>query len=386
MAEPAPTYVDAGDALWAAERAVDQALRSQGMIAATDRLSSDFMRTMHALAVDAAAAGGELSQARCVALNNVFWLAKTCPDPWKQRDALVADPALSKQALANAITCAEALCISGPQDQRSPDRNLVCQAAAVMLEVVLTVDAGDQVKNARAAEINAALRQAVLALPVGAVLKSQEPPPTAATTEIRPPAAPQGVGSVGDASQTVLPSIACPARLHDGETCVAVTTATLFQESNVVRSIKYGGLSGRARISRGLSYRAGSYDVERTRAPKIERIAEGTLCVTDQRLIFLSDAKNLDLPFSKLLSCATQPGTVEVTRSNSGRLLFEYADPAAVAAFEQVTNTSPDRRLAIEAEPPPSRSYRVGRSIGHAFKLAGLIGLFLIVVLVRVLI
>lgn len=162
--------------------------------------------------------------------------------------------------------------------------------------------------------------------------------------------------ATGPASPAPLLAVPCPARLRDGETCFAVCNVTLDQESNVVRRVRYGGLATRVKIIKGLSYRAGSYNVDRTRAPKVERIASGTLCVTDQRLLFLSEVKNLDLPYARLLSTSTDTGRIEVTRNNSGRLIFEQVSGPAVLAFEQLAGTSPAHRLNNEAYRIPTSS------------------------------
>ena len=372
MVEAAVTVEQAGDALYTAYRVAQESATVLKADVGGNDFRSVFIGAFRIVTIHVAGADAPLSTDEINTIDHIFWLDKADTDA--AAAAVIVHPDQVSDALgflasmAQVINQADQL-VAKPSDRTS---NQLIVSAERVLQAALGSGSVEELGRARYTKVMAQLTQD---LP-----KENIPAPAAAPTQ-------SGTYPTEGAGEQITPAaglqpVSCPARLHAGETCYATASAVLFQESNVLRSVRYRGLSGRVGIVRGVSYRSGSYKVDRSRTPKIERIADGTLCITDQRLIFLSDTKNLDLPFAKLLSCSTEPNIIEVTRPNAGRILFEYVDPSAVEVFEQITGTSAEHRQAVAAEPVeydrPTMGYRVGHFLGRALVVA--VGLILLLI------
>lgn len=313
-----------------------------------------FLQAVAILLVYVARSDGELAAGELALIDQIVGSSSSAPSAAPLGTRTLSEPHVVPEAIEQLYRLAGLL--AGPDTP--PSHNPVLVMMDTLLGTVFDTELANAADPTRYRQIMGSLRHAAAAEAYDPTLAS----PTLATIfdEVeRSDASTATFGSdaVADSSArevdppSVLPVVDpafCPARLREGESCYAVTQVVLFQESNVVRQVRFGGFSARARLSRSVSYRAGSYNVDRTHAPKIERIGEGTLCLTNERLLFLSNVKNLDLPFEKLLTCATEPARVIVARANSGRLIFEQIDDAAITAFEQLTDVSPEHRLDLQ--------------------------------------
>jgi hypothetical protein len=356
----------AGDALYDAYRALQNAVDLIDGGLREGNLRSRFVEAIRTVCVYVASADGGLSAEDGNVIDQLLWLDPADNEPIGRalhQDVTRAEHALAElRAMALAVdTAAERIC-----KRRGPQSNEVVRAVDEALSAIVGAD--PSTANYRSSSVLESLRS---------VLPAQQP---TAYPEAQPVPAPASIATAAP-QEPEFPTVPCPARLRDGESCFAVGSVTLYQESNVVRRVRYAGLSARVGIMRGLSYRSGSYNVDRTRAPKTECIANGTLCVTDQRLIFLSDVKNLDLPYARLLACSTRFDAIEVRRSNSGRLIFEHSPIRLVRSFERLTGT---RAAALPSPSSNKRSHWLptfdfsGRRVAALCLAAGMIVMILV--------
>lgn len=323
------------------------------------------VNTFKTVAVDIAQRNGPLSAEQLGTIDSMFYLD------------LGGLPELAQQAagIAGFVEQATGQLVELAHDAGSTTAGSasVVDAADKLSAAALAIGEPGEAGAAQMAKVMERLRRA---LPAAVPLPpAVEPQPPSDELPIAVAVAPE------------LTPVACPARLHDDETCYAIAYASLYQDRNVVSRVGYHGFSGRIRIAKGISYRTGTYGVTRETSEQTQHIADGTLCVTDQRLLFLSDTKNLDLRFDRLLSTATGPFAIEVSRANAGAFLFDGLDTATIEAFEQLTGTPPDARLeatqevAIE-EDDDDEGPSYGFQIGRALAIAGVVALFIIVFLV----
>lgn len=321
-----------------------------------DTFRHDFMTSMQRVASFAVEHDAPVGPDHAHTMRQIFYLDPIAP-PLDPGDQLEVEATLGLRFLSLGAGLVDGANRSLGRPV-GPAENAVVQALSAVIRALLAVDAATDLS---------AMRSGAIIAQLAASLPTEMPTITVPDQAPEPTATPEPISA---ASPRPLVSVPCPARLRAGETCVAVSSATLFQEKNVARRIRYAGLSSRVPIVRGLSYRTGSYAFDRTFSPTTERVGSGTLCITDQRLIFLSNVRNLDLAYGSMLDTGTAPAEIRLSKANSGQLLFREASTYTVEAFEQMTGTPPENRIMREnwttsdLKPKPNLSVVMGRILG----------------------
>ena len=90
-----------------------------------------------------------------------------------------------------------------------------------------------------------------------------------------------------------LPEADCPLMLKRGEICHGVVTATAYKNRTRTVNVGYSGVSTRIKIVWGVYYNAGSYKTGRTTESFLHALGTGHFVVTNKRVIFSSDKKNI---------------------------------------------------------------------------------------------
>jgi tellurite resistance protein len=98
-----------------------------------------------------------------------------------------------------------------------------------------------------------------------------------------------------------LPVVEGGIRLQRGETCHADFPCRLLEKRTITKRVNYAGPSGRIRIMRGLSFRYGSVSVSGVTSEEMRQIDTGSLHITNKRLLFNGAAKNLNIPYKKVI-------------------------------------------------------------------------------------
>lgn len=90
--------------------------------------------------------------------------------------------------------------------------------------------------------------------------------------------------------------------LQKNEYCYFSGNADWLENRTVTQRINYGGPALRFKIMKGVYYRAGSVQVQRITSEQLLEIDFGIVYVTNKRIIFVGNKKNMTIPISKILS------------------------------------------------------------------------------------
>lgn len=115
-----------------------------------------------------------------------------------------------------------------------------------------------------------------------------------------------------------LPIITTPLVLPRGEVCHAQLPCRLQEKRTITKLIRYSGPTGRVRIMKGLSWRYGAISVNRVTSEELRQIDSGTLYITNKRLLFNGAAKNLSVPFKKIVQFTVYKDSLQIEKE-SGR-------------------------------------------------------------------
>jgi hypothetical protein len=124
-----------------------------------------------------------------------------------------------------------------------------------------------------------------------------------------------------------LPEIEADLNLSKNETCYFVRHGVEWYEyrSRTTR-VDYGGLTGRIRICKGVSYRWGSMSPTMARTNELALIKSGSLYLTNKNLIFVGEYQNSTIPLSKILSFEPYSDGVAINKQTGKSPLLMLPD------------------------------------------------------------
>jgi hypothetical protein len=100
---------------------------------------------------------------------------------------------------------------------------------------------------------------------------------------------------------TPLPTVAVPINLQRGEFAHASVSADWSELRKRTVRTGYSGFSTSIRIAKGLSYRVGNYTPSQITVDELTKLDTGTLYVTNKRLIFDGQSKNIALRYGPII-------------------------------------------------------------------------------------
>ena len=89
--------------------------------------------------------------------------------------------------------------------------------------------------------------------------------------------------------------------LEKNESCFLISPVTWFEYRKIPKRINYGGVTGRIKIAKGISYRYGSIAGNRVSQDELVKIDSGTVYFTNKRIIFKGNFGNKSIPLSKII-------------------------------------------------------------------------------------
>lgn len=98
-----------------------------------------------------------------------------------------------------------------------------------------------------------------------------------------------------------IPAINVGIRLYGGEVCYHYCPVSWYEFRQVTRRVNFGGPVLRLKITRGLYWRAGSLGVQRVTEDILKYIDEGTLFLTNRRLIFMGSKGSKNIRLNRIL-------------------------------------------------------------------------------------
>lgn len=120
----------------------------------------------------------------------------------------------------------------------------------------------------------------------------------------------------------------CSLNLQANEIAHVQLAASLLEE-RVVRSGYVGGYSGFSlRIAKGVRWHVGGSRGQRVSERAIVPVSRGSLCLTNQRIVFLGNPKSIEMKWAKILGVVPYEDGLQVQVSNRVKSpLFQFSDP-----------------------------------------------------------
>lgn len=128
-----------------------------------------------------------------------------------------------------------------------------------------------------------------------------------------------------------LEPVDAPILLKRGEFCVYVVTAEAFEDRSRTVRFNYHGPTARIPIMKGVSYRIGSIQPSRQTEEYQHSFGAGALCMTNQRLLWVSPKKSISVPLSNIVRFDQFTDGLRIFKGSGKPLLFVWQDEDRVA-------------------------------------------------------
>lgn len=133
-------------------------------------------------------------------------------------------------------------------------------------------------------------------------------------------------------SQPLAP-VNAPVLLKKGEFCVHAATAEALEDRSRTVRVGYHGPSARIRIAKGLYYNVGSAAVSRQTETYQHSFGAGVLCVTNQRLLWISPDRSISTPLGNIVRFDPYSDGIRIFKGTGKPLLFIWSDASRVATI-----------------------------------------------------
>lgn len=111
-----------------------------------------------------------------------------------------------------------------------------------------------------------------------------------------------------------IPAIDAGFNLYRGERCFFRCDATWYELKQVTRRFNYGGPAIRIKIMKGVYWRAGSLGVQRMSEDVLKHLDNGTLFLTNKRIIFMGGRRNRNIRLSRILDFEIYSNGVQIEK------------------------------------------------------------------------
>lgn len=130
------------------------------------------------------------------------------------------------------------------------------------------------------------------------------------------------VNLVSEGDIRLPPIVYSPIICKKGEKVSLVLENISFMESKAVRATNglYGGPS--FRIARGINYKIGAVSTRSESHEEIKVIDEGTLTLTNKRLIFMGSKRNVNINLNKILAINDYKDGISINRENKQKMEY----------------------------------------------------------------
>lgn len=128
-----------------------------------------------------------------------------------------------------------------------------------------------------------------------------------------------------------LEPVDAPVLLKRGEFCVYVVTAEAFADRSRTVRVNYHGPTVRIPIVKGVSYRIGSMQPSRQTEEYQHSFGTGALCMTNQRLLWVSPKKSISVPLSNIVHFDPFTDGLKIFKGTGKPLLFVWQGEDRVA-------------------------------------------------------
>lgn len=128
-----------------------------------------------------------------------------------------------------------------------------------------------------------------------------------------------------------LPIVQTNISLQKGESCfICVPNVNWFELRAVRKSVSYSGYSTSFKVAKGFYLRSGSYKPRSYSVDQMTLIDNGTLYLTNKRIIFTGYKKNSNTKIEKILSVSPYEGGVQIDKETGKSPLLQFTDRADI--------------------------------------------------------
>lgn len=119
-----------------------------------------------------------------------------------------------------------------------------------------------------------------------------------------------------------------PFMLSKNETLIWMFRNIVLHEQKIKKEYRGSSNGFNIRVAKGIYYRTGGFKGTPVETSYMQRISEGSVCLTDKNLYFSSMEKSLKIPYDKIISLESYSNGLGVQKdgSNSKPVFFEKLD------------------------------------------------------------
>ena len=120
----------------------------------------------------------------------------------------------------------------------------------------------------------------------------------------------------------------CPTNFipQKGEVCIYTNECEAKERKMVTKRVNYAGPRLRAKVAKGLSYNFGSANISTQKIQQDISYGNGTLSLTNKRVIFQSTQKTITIPFKSILNIEPYSDAIVLYKNTGNPLLFFVND------------------------------------------------------------
>jgi hypothetical protein len=119
-----------------------------------------------------------------------------------------------------------------------------------------------------------------------------------------------------------LPIISTEIILPKKEICYYHNLVDWYEYRTITTRVNYGGPTFRIKIAKGLYYRAGSLGVGRESREDLKKIDEGSLYITNKRLLFRGTTKNMNIQLDKIIDLEKYSDGFKIVKDSGRNVLI----------------------------------------------------------------
>jgi hypothetical protein len=112
--------------------------------------------------------------------------------------------------------------------------------------------------------------------------------------------------------------------LQNDEVCYFSTSVTLNEMRRITKRVQWGGPQLRVKICKGLYWNMGDYAVNRVAQDMLTPIDTGTVYITNKRILFNGEMKNVSIKLQKILDFTSYKDGVMVEKDTGKSPFFEF--------------------------------------------------------------
>jgi len=121
-----------------------------------------------------------------------------------------------------------------------------------------------------------------------------------------------------------IPTIPADIALQKNEVCYYRQEINWFELRTKTRSIRYGGITSRVKIIKGIYFRAGDLGVNRLSEDTLTLIDSGIVYITNKRVLFRGNKRNTTIRLNRIIDIESYRNGIEIAKDSGRNPFFEF--------------------------------------------------------------